>query len=51
MRLTEELARQRLAEARIGRLATVRPDGRPHIVPIVFGVEAELVDSIADPKP
>jgi len=49
--LTEELARQRLAAARIGRLATVRADGRPHIVPIVFAVEGDTVYSIADPKP
>jgi PPOX class probable F420-dependent enzyme len=49
--LTEELAQQRLAAARIGRLATVRADGRPHVVPIVFAVEGDTVYSIADPKP
>ncbi|MGZ8631210.1 MAG: TIGR03668 family PPOX class F420-dependent oxidoreductase [Actinomycetota bacterium] len=26
----------RLRTARVARLATVRPDGRPHVVPIVF---------------
>jgi PPOX class probable F420-dependent enzyme len=28
----------RLGRARVGRLATVRPDGRPHVVPVVFAV-------------
>ena len=32
-------------------LATVRSDGRPHLVPIVFAVEEEVAYSIADPKP
>jgi PPOX class probable F420-dependent enzyme len=27
---------QRAAEARVGRMATVRPDGTPHVVPFVF---------------
>jgi PPOX class probable F420-dependent enzyme len=49
--LPEDEARRRLAAARIGRLATVRADGRPHIVPIVFAVEGETIYSIADPKP
>src|SRR5688572_4008154 len=26
----------RLASARVARLATVRPDGTPHVVPLVF---------------
>jgi PPOX class probable F420-dependent enzyme len=44
-------ARLRLSEARIGYLATVRADGRPHVVPIVFVVDGDMVRSIADPKP
>jgi PPOX class probable F420-dependent enzyme len=28
----------RLRSARVGRLATVRPDGRPHVVPLVFAL-------------
>lgn len=28
--------RERFASARVGRLATVTPDGRPHVVPVVF---------------
>jgi len=29
---------RRLAEAKVGRIATVRPDGSPHVVPFVFAV-------------
>jgi PPOX class probable F420-dependent enzyme len=29
---------RRLTEARVGRIATVRPDGSPHVVPFVFAV-------------
>jgi PPOX class probable F420-dependent enzyme len=43
---------RRLAEARVACLATVRADGRPHAVPIVFAVDHDRVAySIADPKP
>jgi PPOX class probable F420-dependent enzyme len=49
--LPPEEARRRLAAARIGYLATVRADGRPHVVPIVFVVDGEEVYGIADPKP
>jgi PPOX class probable F420-dependent enzyme len=30
--------RRRVGEARVGRLATVRPDGAPHAVPVTFVV-------------
>ena len=49
--LSPEEARRRLTAARIGHLATVRVDGRPHIVPIVFAVDGETIRSIADSKP
>jgi PPOX class probable F420-dependent enzyme len=43
---------RRLVEARVAYLATVRADGRPHVVPIVFAVgDDRTVYSIADPKP
>ena len=29
---------RRLTQARVGRIATVRPDGSPHVVPFVFAV-------------
>jgi PPOX class probable F420-dependent enzyme len=44
-------ARRRFSAARVARLATVRPDGRPHVVPIVFALEGDVAYSIADPKP
>ncbi len=49
--LPEAEARRRLAAARVGFLATVREDGRPHVVPIVFAVHGDQVYAIADPKP
>ena len=50
-RLDPDEAWRRLAAARVAHLATVRADGRPHVVPIVFAVEGEVIYSIADPKP
>ena len=47
---TEE-AWRRLTLAHVGHLATVRTDGRPHVVPIVFAVQEGVIYSIADPKP
>jgi PPOX class probable F420-dependent enzyme len=44
-------ARRRFAVARVARLATVRADGTPHVVPVVFAMDGDLVYSIADPKP
>jgi PPOX class probable F420-dependent enzyme len=37
--------------ARVARLATTDPDGRPHLVPIVFAVEGETLYSAVDAKP
>lgn len=44
-------SRRRFSAARVARLATVRADGRPHVVPIVFAVYGDTIYSIADPKP
>jgi PPOX class probable F420-dependent enzyme len=43
----------RVADARVARLATVRADGSPHLVPICFALEpdAEIAVSIVDAKP
>ena len=41
----------RLAAARVARLATTDPDGRPHLVPIVFALEGETLYSAVDRKP
>ena len=50
-RLPEDEALRRFAVARRASLATVRADGRPHVVPIVFALNAARIYSIADPKP
>jgi PPOX class probable F420-dependent enzyme len=41
----------RLATARVARLATIDPDGRPHLVPIVFALEGDTLYSAVDRKP
>ena len=43
-------ARERLATARVARLATTGPDG-PHIVPIVFALAGETIFHAVDHKP
>jgi PPOX class probable F420-dependent enzyme len=40
-----------LAAARVARLATIDPDGRPHLVPIVFALDGETLYSAVDWKP
>jgi PPOX class probable F420-dependent enzyme len=41
----------RLTAARVARLATTDPDGRPHVVPIVFALEGDTLYSAVDRKP
>jgi PPOX class probable F420-dependent enzyme len=41
----------RLTAARVARLATTDPDGRPHLVPIVFALEGDTLYSAVDRKP
>lgn len=43
--------RDRLAGARVARLATVGPNGAPHIVPITFAVDGERIVTGVDHKP
>ena len=43
--------RKHVAEARVGRLATVAPDGQPHIVPCCFVLRGDTVYSAVDGKP
>jgi PPOX class probable F420-dependent enzyme len=43
--------RRRLGQARVGRLATVTADGRPHLVPCCFALDADVVYSAVDAKP
>ena len=41
----------RFATARVARLATVRPDGGAHLVPIVFALAGDVIHSAVDAKP
>jgi PPOX class probable F420-dependent enzyme len=43
--------RQRFAESRVARLATLDADGRPHLVPIVFALAGDILYSAVDAKP
>jgi PPOX class probable F420-dependent enzyme len=46
-----EEMRERVRDARVGRLATVGPDGRPHLVPVCFALEGDVLYSAVDEKP
>ena len=41
----------RLTAAPVARLATIDPDGRPHLVPIVFAIDGDTLYSAVDSKP
>ncbi|MDQ4143506.1 MAG: TIGR03668 family PPOX class F420-dependent oxidoreductase [Actinomycetota bacterium] len=43
--------RRRVMDARVARLATVRPDGHPHVVPITFALHEDMIVSAIDDKP
>jgi PPOX class probable F420-dependent enzyme len=43
--------RERVAAARVGRLATLDAEGRPHLVPICFALEGDTLYSAVDEKP
>ena len=43
--------RRLFASSPVGRLATVRPDGRPHVVPIVFALAESSIYTAVDHKP
>lgn len=42
---------RRFAASPVARLATVRPDGRPHLVPVVFAVVGNTIFTAIDAKP
>jgi PPOX class probable F420-dependent enzyme len=46
-----EEMRERVRDARVARLATVGADGRPHLVPICFVLEGDVLYSAVDEKP
>jgi PPOX class probable F420-dependent enzyme len=43
--------RVRFAQAPIARLATASLDGRPHLVPVVFALQDEVIFTAVDAKP
>ncbi|MFJ3231937.1 TIGR03668 family PPOX class F420-dependent oxidoreductase [Streptomyces sp. NPDC086787] len=50
--MTEGEARRCFTAARVARLATVGPDGRPHLVPVVFAaLGADRIVTAVDHKP
>jgi PPOX class probable F420-dependent enzyme len=49
--VTAEEARRLFAGARVARLASVDAEGRPHLVPIVFALDGDIVFSAVDAKP
>ena len=51
MRMTDGEAKRRFGAARVARLATVRADGSPHVVPIVFALAADVLYTAVDRKP
>jgi PPOX class probable F420-dependent enzyme len=51
VRLTEEEAQARLGSARVARLATAGGDGQPHLVPVTFAVDGDLIYTAVDYKP
>lgn len=44
-------ARALVTAARVARLATAGPDGRPHLVPIVFALAGDVLYTCVDDKP
>jgi PPOX class probable F420-dependent enzyme len=43
--------RRRLSEAPVARIATVGPDGKPHVVPITFVMDRDVIYFAVDHKP
>ncbi|MFF0341786.1 TIGR03668 family PPOX class F420-dependent oxidoreductase [Kribbella sp. NPDC004875] len=51
MKLDEAGCRARVAAARVGRLATVGEDLRPHLVPVTYAVHGDELFIAIDQKP
>ena len=49
--MTPGEARTRFASASVARLATVMPDGRPHLVPVTFALDGDTIYTVIDAKP
>jgi PPOX class probable F420-dependent enzyme len=49
--LTPDEARARFEASPVAHLATVRPDGSPHVVPISFALDGDTIWTAVDAKP
>jgi PPOX class probable F420-dependent enzyme len=49
--MDEARSRARLSAARLGHLATVRPDGGPHVVACCFALDGDRLWTAVDAKP
>src|SRR5215472_652973 len=49
--VTPDEMRRRVTDARVARLATVRPGGGPHLVPFCYVLDGDTVYSAVDRKP
>ena len=49
--MDEHELRRRVASSPVARLATLRADGTPHIVPVCFALEGDRIVSVVDHKP
>ena len=50
-RVDEAETRRRFESSPVARLATVRPDGAPHAVPVVFAISGDRIYTAVDHKP
>ena len=51
LNLERDEARRRFAAAAVARLATLTPEGGPHLVPVTFAVDGDVIYSAVDAKP
>jgi PPOX class probable F420-dependent enzyme len=49
--MDESELRRRVALSPVARLATIRADGTPHVVPVCFAVDGDRIVSVVDHKP
>ncbi|MDP9442419.1 MAG: TIGR03668 family PPOX class F420-dependent oxidoreductase, partial [Actinomycetota bacterium] len=51
MESLEPELRRLVSDHPVARLATVRPDGHPHLVPVTFALDGERIVTVIDHKP
>ena len=49
--MDDSTMRRRVQSARVGRLATLRANGHPHVVPCCFTLDSDTLYSAVDTKP